>query len=400
MAFFLLSRFQVAEDLTVITLVKDRFNSFCNVLEKNLPCMLRRNIQARSLLSPPSCGLTENTNEPLGLFMSSLKTEELEHIGGINRIENSFSTLCQPVLSIFSGDMLPVSEKDVTDNFECTGHYNASLTEESTLPIGSMHGNRLEMVDDHIIGLSFLEELLAHSLSSIHNMRPFGESFHAVKYYAIEDSAAQHLGDNTCNINNYESTNNLFDFPDDIGPHKELGASFQEENKEHIWDSSILLEDAFNNSGFICNRNMSDILESSRFFKDSDTSYGLNGSINSCDVPSRQFVVSCKQEMPFEGGPWVENCLVPQHLVKSSVPSGDKASTSFKKSASTLINKDLHFKDHIYPQPRRGRKLSNVNKNKARVGNDQKPRPRDRQLIQDRVKELRELIPNGFKVSS
>lgn len=39
-----------------------------------------------------------------------------------------------------------------------------------------------------------------------------------------------------------------------------------------------------------------------------------------------------------------------------------------------------------------------TSKKRARPGESCRPRPRDRQLIQDRIKELRELIPNGSKV--
>ncbi|KAF5738916.1 Basic helix-loop-helix DNA-binding superfamily protein isoform 3 [Tripterygium wilfordii] len=39
------------------------------------------------------------------------------------------------------------------------------------------------------------------------------------------------------------------------------------------------------------------------------------------------------------------------------------------------------------------------NKKKSRPGESSRPRPRDRQLIQDRIKELRELVPNGSKCS-
>ncbi|KAL9686298.1 hypothetical protein QQ045_023754 [Rhodiola kirilowii] len=42
---------------------------------------------------------------------------------------------------------------------------------------------------------------------------------------------------------------------------------------------------------------------------------------------------------------------------------------------------------------------SKGNKKRARPGESSKPRPRDRQLIQDRIKELRELIPSGAKCS-
>lgn len=41
-----------------------------------------------------------------------------------------------------------------------------------------------------------------------------------------------------------------------------------------------------------------------------------------------------------------------------------------------------------------------VHKKRARPGESCRPRPRDRQLIQDRIKELRELVPNGSKVTS
>ncbi|XWS76279.1 hypothetical protein CRYUN_Cryun01aG0161700 [Craigia yunnanensis] len=39
------------------------------------------------------------------------------------------------------------------------------------------------------------------------------------------------------------------------------------------------------------------------------------------------------------------------------------------------------------------------NKKRARPGENPRPRPRDRQLIQDRIKELREIVPNGAKCS-
>lgn len=40
-----------------------------------------------------------------------------------------------------------------------------------------------------------------------------------------------------------------------------------------------------------------------------------------------------------------------------------------------------------------------MHKKRARPGESCRPRPRDRQLIQDRIKELRELVPNGSKVT-
>ncbi|GMH09301.1 hypothetical protein Nepgr_011142 [Nepenthes gracilis] len=50
-------------------------------------------------------------------------------------------------------------------------------------------------------------------------------------------------------------------------------------------------------------------------------------------------------------------------------------------------------------QPKRAEELANANKKRARPGESTRPRPKDRQMIQDRVKELREIIPNGAKCS-
>lgn len=43
---------------------------------------------------------------------------------------------------------------------------------------------------------------------------------------------------------------------------------------------------------------------------------------------------------------------------------------------------------------------SKSNRKRSRPGESSKARPKDRQLIQDRIKELREMVPNGAKVSS
>ncbi|XP_059660377.1 transcription factor bHLH155 [Cornus florida] len=50
-------------------------------------------------------------------------------------------------------------------------------------------------------------------------------------------------------------------------------------------------------------------------------------------------------------------------------------------------------------QLERPQRLANNKKRGAKSGENCRPRPRDRQLIQDRIKELRELVPNGSKCS-
>ncbi|KAJ6362975.1 hypothetical protein OIU78_003213 [Salix suchowensis] len=66
---------------------------------------------------------------------------------------------------------------------------------------------------------------------------------------------------------------------------------------------------------------------------------------------------------------------------------------------STIFDQEQQEKDKSYTHPWKGQKMSKVARRSARRSENQRPRPRDRQLIQDRVKELRELVPNGSKCS-
>lgn len=42
--------------------------------------------------------------------------------------------------------------------------------------------------------------------------------------------------------------------------------------------------------------------------------------------------------------------------------------------------------------------IGKSNRKRLKPGQNPRPRPKDRQMIQDRVKELREIVPNGAKV--
>ncbi|KAL8191948.1 hypothetical protein R6Q57_028679 [Mikania cordata] len=93
------------------------------------------------------------------------------------------------------------------------------------------------------------------------------------------------------------------------------------------------------------------------------------------------------------------------HVVKplsrlQPTPSDFKASGSFCYSferslqgfSSTSVSKCSEQLDGH-------KELAKATKKRARPGESGRPRPRDRQLIQDRIKELRQLVPNGSKCS-
>lgn len=73
----------------------------------------------------------------------------------------------------------------------------------------------------------------------------------------------------------------------------------------------------------------------------------------------------------------------------SSEACGVSSSKGFSSRSQSTFSEQL---DSTQEPPK-------INKKRARPGESSRPRPRDRQLIQDRIKELRELVPNGSKVT-
>lgn len=79
-----------------------------------------------------------------------------------------------------------------------------------------------------------------------------------------------------------------------------------------------------------------------------------------------------------------------KHFLNSSEVCGAVSSKGFSSTCPSTCSEQLD----------RSSEPAKNNKKRARTGENGRPRPRDRQLIQDRIKELRELVPNGSKVTS
>lgn len=78
-----------------------------------------------------------------------------------------------------------------------------------------------------------------------------------------------------------------------------------------------------------------------------------------------------------------------EHGLSSSGVCGVISPTGFSSNCTSTCSEQLE----------RSSEPAKNNKKRARPGESCRPRPRDRQLIQDRIKELRELVPNGSKVT-
>ncbi|KAL9272245.1 Transcription factor EMB1444-like protein [Drosera capensis] len=85
-------------------------------------------------------------------------------------------------------------------------------------------------------------------------------------------------------------------------------------------------------------------------------------------------------------------------IVASAFYSADclnSESFSFRSMDANSSLNPAAWKDHLM----RPIESTKAYKKRAKPGESNRPRPRDRQLIQDRIKELRELVPNGSKCS-
>ncbi|RWW33380.1 hypothetical protein BHE74_00012769 [Ensete ventricosum] len=60
----------------------------------------------------------------------------------------------------------------------------------------------------------------------------------------------------------------------------------------------------------------------------------------------------------------------------------------------------MNTEGSVLDQTKKSEEAAKVVKKRARPGESTRPRPKDRQQIQDRLKELREIVPNGAKVDS
>lgn len=128
-------------------------------------------------------------------------------------------------------------------------------------------------------------------------------------------------------------------------------------------------------------------------------------NITSPSSSSGQLATSCQTQCRSSGGVLVDD-TGPLIYAKSAsaARSGNlftsSPSASSSRATSILVDEALPKIELEDARSRKVAKSYQVGKRKPRTSGDvQKRRPRDRQMIQDRVKELREIVPHGSKVS-
>ncbi|KAG2568096.1 hypothetical protein PVAP13_7NG291200 [Panicum virgatum] len=119
----------------------------------------------------------------------------------------------------------------------------------------------------------------------------------------------------------------------------------------------------------------------------------LSGCISDYQLP----------QFPFRDCITAYNAPVPS-LASSSYTSGNVQKSSSKATSVPPGNISVDDTCSFNTANSKGSQSNNpegtkVAKKRAKAGESTRPRPKDRQLIQDRVKELREIVPNGAKCS-
>nr|XP_027066328.1 transcription factor LHW-like [Coffea arabica] len=230
--------------------------------------------------------------------------------------------------------------------------------------------SELELVKN-LFGSSCLDEELAclsnfsgYSTSNLGN--PVDKIMQSYSNNGIVESS---FGVNDCQNESYGSGSQNLKFPSDCELHKALGQILLNHRDLNLSDdsaaaSSIFKEDIIN----------IDAPSACKY----GTSY-LNKTRASHACRSRQ---------------WNKGALTEDNQVKLSC-----VTSAFSRDKNSALKVRPKKNGNVPIRSTKGSKFTDANKQRARSGENQKPRPRDRQLIQDRIKELRELVPNGTKVS-
>ena len=411
--FHVLSRFQVAEDLATVAYVKDRFNTLHNVAGNSVPFTSNWDIQAQT---------------PSVITISQLKAEDLEAFDHIRPNKNKLSTLTQVVPASTVENAIQLSGTDLPEilngaSKNKTGVPPNSLTGLSTLLHQSLNTDHLEMLESKLFELSCLDKLQSYPQFNNYNMGVLEESSCGTNLFSNEFMTEQLFGDTDANDTGYNSVSSLSSFPIESELHEALGATFQPQT--NLCNSPFSVEDPYSKSSLICNIDLFNGTEPTSYAKGNDEDSLLEAVVASVpvclddNITNRSNSVRASVTLPRQHADFFQSqsqsevsALVgddsaSRRHFKSSLVSrnrgafnGSSASVSFNSIRSTLIDEGQQQKDSGCMQPRKGTKPSNVGKRRARAAENQRQRPRDRQMIQDRVKELRQLVPNSAKVSA
>nr|GMD71108.1 transcription factor EMB1444-like isoform X2 [Ipomoea batatas] len=179
-----------------------------------------------------------------------------------------------------------------------------------------------------------------------------------------------------------------------------LGPAFQKGNTHNLWET----EKTETGMAVEIPEVMGD---SSLLMSDSRTEHLLEAviaNVNCHESDANSVKSLCKSVESFVTTEKTEPCTSDVGTISSAGYSFDRDTlNSFNSSGACGVRSSIGLSSTSSSRGsghmERPQEPARMNKRRAKPGESCRPRPRDRQLIQDRIKELRELVPNGSKCS-
>ncbi|KAK8546359.1 hypothetical protein V6N13_067584 [Hibiscus sabdariffa] len=355
----------VDEDLSILAYIKDRFA----YIHAQFPPSLLMSRCPEKLEESSSVSVSPLNSEGSNV----VNNVELDKLFGIR---NAFQVPEVPESESGNNSVPPVS-----------------LSEVSSPLSRSISSNQLATLETKLYGFCRLkEESQVYPECDTYAVRACGEIFDGIEnLYPAKDPLAPPFG------NYYADDACFLSFPKDCELHKALGPAFRRESNEYSWESSLLSKEV-----------LSEIFDGNEpplSAKVGDAEYLLQAVVgqvyNIANISNH--VMTSTRQLPSRPQSVKDDSTPSSRLTSSAyvgrTNSGSKMSDSSESTISMVTDNGNSEKGCNYTRPSKGHKQSSVTKRMARAGDKPRTRPRDRQLIHDRLKELRELVPNGDKYS-
>ncbi|MCL7024274.1 hypothetical protein MKW94_018873 [Papaver nudicaule] len=415
---------KVKKDTKIVADIKHMFNTLHLDTDMCMPSILSNDHQGQSTFSPRSLVKKIEPSDVTTDFINpipSVPVVKRDHatLDYVQISKDSVSTVNPDIRSqLTEQDSLLMYANSAGMSGTAGGDFSPDLSAVSFSQCQPSYVSHLQLSD--ISNFLLQEEV---SVSSPSNHTSLGFDFDTdmnMNLWSSSELIDLPFGEEI--YNDYESVCGILTFPTE----HELTSAFvppiEEWCNEYVTEASIV-DEVCSISGLFCHTSFiggfeSPIREFNGFSDDiitedlldavvasaltvsSDTASGrvnsVRSSTTSCGLSSSSRQTQGKpQPDHLVGDSGQCGCEITSFADDQKVPESCVFEYSLKSAVTVQIdemqNKKLHSKGGSKP-PVNG-------KRKSKVGDIKKHRPRDRQMIQDRVRELRELVPNGAKCS-
>ncbi|XP_058770973.1 transcription factor EMB1444-like [Vicia villosa] len=377
---------------------------------------------------------------PLGVVQLGSSNKVSEDMGFVTHIRSLFLSTCDQTLGYLPSQIQSVKHDtrktmmgetpDGLMPFQCPGKNYSPPTVYQKMTVDARHGGLEITSDQSSILLQSMSNMMTAENRKLEGVKPSNERKCEGNNNSFKDTSLKSdknissvlqnsvMDNNSVRANvradtemsmfqtesYYEDISYTLKFPAGYELHEALGPGFLKESKYFDWAVQGN-QDA----------EMSDEFSCSQLTSESRPEHLLEAVVtkvcHSNNIVDNELSFSTSVQDAMVSG---RNPEVPIHNVRTINSEGysidqpshvkeNKHNRSFSSSGICGVISPKSFSSacpsSCSNQFERSSEPSKNSKKRARPGESCRPRPRDRQLIQDRIKELRELVPNGAKCS-